>query len=159
MKMSDIVKYPNAVLRKRSSEIDIVGEEERSLMDEMVKTMRINRGVGLAAPQVGVNKKIAVVDIGDRKLLKMVNPTILELKGVENMEEGCLSIPNIYVNVKRAKSIKVRYLDENGKSQLLEAKGFLARAILHEIDHLNGKLIADYLNPMVKFFVLRKLKH
>jgi peptide deformylase len=135
-----------------------VGEDERALLSEMVKTMRINRGIGLAAPQVGINKRVAVIDIGDKKLLQMVNPVVLQTKGSDSMEEGCLSIPNTYVNVKRAKWVQVEYLDEHGKKQVLEAEGLLARAILHEIDHLKGRLIADYLNPLVKFFVLRKLK-
>ncbi|MBN1871869.1 MAG: peptide deformylase [Candidatus Omnitrophica bacterium] len=156
--MLDIVKYPSPVLRKKSSDVDIVGDDERCLFGDMLKTMQMSRGLGIAAPQVGINKKMVIVQVADNKLLKMVNPRILEAKGQERMEEGCLSIPNLYVNVRRSKWVKVQYVDENGKKQTLEAKGLLARAILHEIDHLNGKLIADYLNPIIKFFVLRKTK-
>jgi len=101
-------------------------------------------GVGLAASQVGIQKRIAVVNAGEC-ILKMVNPEILSKKGVSVMEEGCLSVPNKCVNVKRAEEIEVSYLDENDKRCRRKFSGLAARIIQHEIDHLNGKLIIDYL--------------
>ncbi len=146
--MFEIVKYPDVKLKNRCSPVTIVGEEEKNILQRMAKTMYVNHGVGLAAPQVGINKELAVVDIGDKKLLKLINPAIVAAEGNEQLEEGCLSIPNVYVEVKRPARIKVKSLDENGRELDFEAAGLLARAILHEIDHLNGRLIIDYLNPI-----------
>jgi peptide deformylase len=152
----EILRYPHPVLKKPSSPVLAVSEEDRSLLEQMLSTMYSNHGVGLAAPQVGINKKIIVVDIGDKNVLRLINPVIMKAEGREEMEEGCLSVPNIYVNVKRAKSIKVKAFNENGQTITLEVTGFLARAILHEIDHLNGKLIIDHLNPIKRIRVLNE---
>ena len=154
--MFEIIKYPHARLKNGCLPVIIVGGEEKDILQNMAKTMYLNHGVGLAAPQVGINKQLAVVDIGDNKLIKLINPVIVETEGKETMEEGCLSIPNVYINVRRAKRIKVKSLDENSREFDLEATGLLARAILHEIDHLKGRLIIDYLNPVKRFFTLRK---
>ena len=154
--MSAIVKYPNRILKSRCSPVTIVGEEEKEILQKMAKTMYLNRGVGLAAPQLGIKKQLAVVDIGDNKLTKLINPVVVESEGTETMEEGCLSIPNVYIKIKRAKRIKVKSFDENGREFNLEAADLLARAILHEIDHLKGRLIIDYINPIKRFLILRK---
>lgn len=154
--MFEIVKYPNASLKKKNLSVVIVGKNEKDTLQQMVKAMYLNRGIGLAAPQVGINKQLAVVDIGDKKLIQLINPVVIESEGTEMMEEGCLSIPNIYIQVKRAKRIKIKSLDENGEEFNMEAADLLARAILHEIDHLKGRLIIDYLNPIKRFFILRK---
>ena len=154
--MLEIVKYPNPILKSKSSRVTVVGDEEKGLLQKMVKTMYLNRGIGLAAPQVGINKQIAVVDIGDNKLLKLINPVVIEASGSEIMEEGCLSIPKTYIRLKRAPRIKIKSLDENGREIILEIDGLMARAILHEIDHLRGRLIIDYLNPIRRFLALRK---
>ena len=154
--MFDIVKYPDPILKKRCSPVAVVSEEEKDLLGDLIKVMHMNHGVGLAAPQVGVNKQMAVVDAGEEPILKLINPVIIAADGTEIMEEGCLSIPNVYIPVKRAKQIKVKLLDENGRELVLEATGLMARAILHEIDHLKGRLIIDYLNPVKRFFILRK---
>ena len=154
--MSEIVKYPNKILKNGCSPVTIVGKEEKDLLENLTKTMYLSRGVGLAAPQIGINKQLAVVDIGDKRLIKLINPVVIEWEGVETVEEGCLSIPNVYIHVKRANRIKVKSLDENGREFNLEATGLLARAILHEIDHLKGRLIIDYLNPIKRFLALRK---
>ncbi len=156
--MLPIVKYPNSILKKSCSPVTFVGEEEKKLLQNMVGTMYANHGIGLAAPQVGINKQLAVVDIGDRHLLKLINPAVIETKGAEMMEEGCLSIPNVYVTVKRPTTVTVKSLDEKGQKVTFEASGLLARAILHEIDHLKGRLIIDYLNPLRRFFALKKQK-
>lgn len=155
--MREIAKYPNTILRNRCHPVTIVGEEEKDLLAEMTKIMHLNQGVGLAAPQIGISKQLAVIDVGDKHLLKLINPVVLEAGGgKETMEEGCLSIPNVYVQVKRANKIKVKSLDENGRQIILEVKGLTARAILHEVDHLKGHLIIDYLNPIKRFLTLRK---
>jgi peptide deformylase len=154
--MFEIVKYPNAILKRSCLRITVVGEEEKDILRRMAKTMYLNRGVGLAGPQVGINKQLAVVDIGDGKLIKLINPVVIDSKRTELMEEGCLSIPNVYIRIKRAKWIRVKLLDEKGQEFTLEASGLLARAILHEIDHLKGKLIIDYLNPLKRFLTLRR---
>lgn len=153
--MCEIVKYPNGILKSKCSPITFVGKEEKDILQKLVKVMYLNSGIGLAACQVGIKKQLAVVDIGDKRLIKLINPSVLEAQGTETMEEGCLSIPNVYVQVKRAKEIKIKSLDENGQEFHLETSGLLARAILHEIDHLKGRLIIDYLNPIKRFLTLR----
>lgn len=152
----EILKYPNPILKKSSASVFAVGEEDRALLKQMAEIMYLNRGVGLAAPQVGINKKLLVVDVGDKNLLCLVNPIIIKTAGTDEMEEGCLSVPDIYVSIKRPASIKIKALNENGKLLSFEATGLLARAILHEIDHLNGRLIIDHLNPIKRFQLLKK---
>ena len=152
----EIVKYPNSILKNTSFPVVTVGKEERQMLEQMIRTMYFNGGIGLAAPQIGINKQLAVIDIGDKKLLKLINPTVIEVEGKEEMEEGCLSIPNVYINVKRPKRVKIKALDENGREFIMEATGLLGRAILHEIDHLKGRIIIDYLNPIKRFIILKK---
>lgn len=151
-----ILKYPNPILKKTSAPILTVGEDDISILEQMVKIMYLSRGVGLAAPQIGVNKRLIVVDIGDKNILRLINPVTIKTEGKEEMDEGCLSVPDIYVRVKRAKSIIIKALNENGRPIKIEATGLLARTILHEIDHLNGKLIIDHLNPIRRLRVLRE---
>lgn len=151
-----ILKYPNPILKKTSAPILAVGGDDISIIEQMVKIMYLSRGVGLAAPQIGVNRRLIVVDIGDKNILRLINPVTIKTEGKEEMDEGCLSVPDIYVRVKRAKSIIIKALNENGRSIKIEATGLLARAILHEIDHLNGKLIIDHLNPIRRLRVLRE---
>jgi len=154
--MFEIVKYPNATLKKRCSPVNIVGKEERDILQKMAETMYRSRGIGLAASQVGINRQLAVIDVGDKRLIKLINPKVVESNGAEIMEEGCLSIPNVYIYIKRARRVKIKSIDENGREYNLEATGLLARALLHEIDHLNGRLIIDYLNPIKRFLTLKK---
>jgi len=154
--MFEIVKYPDNTLKKKCADVTMVGDKEKDILRDMVKAMYLNHGIGLAASQVGISKRLAVVDIGDKNVIKLINPAVTESQGSETMEEGCLSIPDVYVNVKRAGQITIESLDERGQKVRLKASGLLARAILHEIDHLNGKLIIDYLNPVKRFFKLRK---
>ena len=154
--MLEIVKHPNPALKCRCSPVAIVGDDEKELLRNMARAMYLNHGVGLAAPQIGINRQIAVVDIGDKNVLNLINPEIIEADGTEVMEEGCLSIPEIYIHVKRAQRIKVKSMDENGRETVLEANGLMARVILHEIDHLKGRLIIDHINPIRRFLVLKK---
>jgi len=144
MAVLDILKYPNPVLRKRCSDVKIIDAEIRRLLDDMAMTMYAVNGVGLAATQVGLNMRIIVIDLGTR-LLKLVNPRIVESQGSSVMEEGCLSVPDVYVKVKRKARLTVSALSYSGEPELIKAEGLLAHAFGQEIDHLNGKLIIDYL--------------
>jgi len=152
MAILDIRKYPDPCLRKKSREIEVVDSEIRRLLDDMVMTMYAVNGIGLAAPQVGLDIRIIVIDVG-QGLLKLVNPKIIKSEGISVLEEGCLSIPDTYVKVKRKQKIAVSALDNYGKPQLIRAEGLLAHALGQEIDHLNGKLIIDYLPFYKKMFV------
>lgn len=151
----EIAKFPNSILRKKAAKIARISGSEKETLSDMAKTMYLNQGVGLAAVQVGIDKQLAVVDIGDG-LIKLVNPAIVKREGSEIQEEGCLSVPNAHVKVKRAKSIVVSFLNENGEVKQLRAEGLLARAIQHELDHLSGTLIIDHLNPIKKIVLKKK---
>lgn len=131
------------VLRTKSKEIDKINDKINSLIDNMFETMYAEDGVGLAAPQVGILKRIAVVDIGEGNEIVLINPEIIESNGKAIMEEGCLSIPGQLGEVIRSEEIKVRSLNREGKKIEFEAAGFEARAIQHEIDHLDGVLFVD----------------
>jgi len=146
------------VLRQRSAEVQRVDDATRKFIDEMFETMDANKGVGLAANQVGVATRVAVVD-ADGHRIALVNPRITATGGpVEAEEEGCLSIPEIFADVKRPTEVTVEALDRDGKPYTLSATGLLARAIQHEIDHLDGILFLDHLGPMKRTLMLRKYK-
>lgn len=130
------------VLRKKSKSVDEVTTKIKELIEDMVDTMYEADGVGLAAPQVGILKRIFVVDIGEGPMV-FINPEILETSGSQTGDEGCLSVPGYYAPVCRPNYVKVKFFDENMTEQVLEAEEFLARAILHENDHLNGVLFKD----------------
>ncbi|HSH34843.1 peptide deformylase [Schnuerera sp.] len=130
------------ILRKNSRKVTEVNERIKILLEDMVDTMYENEGVGLAAPQVGVLRRVVVIDIGEGPI-KLINPEIVEEEG-ENIDvEGCLSVPNRAGTVKRPEKVKVKYLDENGQENIIEGTGLLAKAFCHEIDHLNGILFID----------------
>lgn len=137
-----VVLTGDPVLRRVSHPVKEVNDNIRKLMENMAETMYNAKGVGLAAPQVGINKRVIVVDIGEG-LYKLVNPEIVSSSGIQDGPEGCLSVPNVIGNVKRSEHIKVKALDENGNIVTIEASGFLARAFQHEIDHLNGIIFTD----------------
>ncbi len=149
--MSKIITYPNPILRKRSEEVGIVDDEMKQFLSHMARMMYKYDGIGLAAPQIGVNKRVIVIDPG-KGLLKMANPKILEVKGdfvVE--EEGCLSFPGVYVDVpRRIDYVVVSALDADGKERIWKGSGLFARVVQHEIDHLNGKVIIDYVSDKNK---------
>jgi peptide deformylase len=144
--------YGDPCLRKRSKAVKDVGPSERFLINSMIETMRSHKGIGLAAPQIGLNEQLFVVDVGDGPFV-VINPHIISKSGSDVMEEGCLSIPEVLIKVKRAESIVVVYMDENNRQVHLRCNGLLAKVIQHETDHLNGKLIVDYasLPEKVKF--------
>ena len=136
------------ILRKRSKEVEEINDKVRELINDMVETMHKYDGIGLAAPQVGVLKRIIVIDLGEEtEIIKLINPEIISQKGEQKCEEGCLSIPNYYAQVIRPKEIKVRGLDENGEAIEITAKEVMAVALAHEIDHLEGVLFKDKMIP------------
>lgn len=156
--MSDlkIRKFPEAILRRRAARVEKVTVSERSILSDMASAMYLSQGVGLAAVQVGIDKQLAVIDVGEG-LIKLINPVILKREGLEAQEEGCLSCPGLYVKIKRARKVLVSYIDENGDITEMNASGLLARAVQHELDHLSGKLIIDYLSPVKKMLARKKI--
>ena len=154
--------YGDPVLRQRAAEITAFDDELRSLVADMRETMQAYRGVGRAANQVGVAQRVAVVDVPSddvqRAAFTLVNPEVISRNGSESGEEGCLSIPGMYEDVTRSFRIMVRAHDEHGQAYELEAEGYLARAIQHEIDHLDGVLFVDRLSPLKRQFLRRDLE-
>ncbi|MFA6320669.1 MAG: peptide deformylase [Candidatus Omnitrophota bacterium] len=151
-----IRKFPDPILRKKASKVLKVTPHIKETLSEMAKLMYLSQGVGLAALQVGIDKQLAVIDVGSG-LICLVNPVIVKRDGRELLEEGCLSVPEVCVKIKRAKSVTVQFLDEEGIAKELRADGLLARAIQHELDHLLGILIIDYVNPVKKILLKRRL--
>ena len=155
----DIKTYGNSCLREKAERVEKIDVEVLQILDNMVETMQKIKGVGLAAPQVGINKRMFVIDVGDNKIRKVINPEILELSDeIEINEEGCLSIPGVFKSVKRASRVKIKYLNEKGEEIIEEAEEFLARAFQHEYDHLEGVLFVDRLSPVAKRMVSKKLQ-
>ena len=139
-----IVKHPDPILREVAKPVKAVTPNIRKLLDDMADTMYDAPGVGLAAPQIGISKRVIVVDVGDEHgLIGMVNPEIIEAEGEQIGPEGCLSIPGLQGDVRRKERVKVRGLDRDGNELVVDATGYLARAFQHEIDHLNGILFID----------------
>jgi len=140
----EIVKYPAEVLETECEKVTEFDRNLVKLLNDMYDTMLAADGVGLAAPQIGITKRIAVIDIGDRHgRIELINPVILEERGEQIGPEGCLSFPGLFGEVKRAEYVKVRAQNRRGHVYTLEATGFLARAVQHEIDHLNGVLFTS----------------
>lgn len=137
-----IYLYGHPVLRKISEPIEAADDELRTLVSNMFETMYNSDGVGLAAPQVGLLKRIVVVDVGDG-VIELINPEIIATSGEQTDDEGCLSVPDKFLPVSRPNVVKVRALDRYGKSFTMEGEGLLARAFCHEIDHLDGKMFLD----------------
>jgi len=156
--MSDlrVLKFPEPILRKKAAIVESVTELEKSMLSDMASAMYLAQGVGLAAVQVGIDKQLAVIDVGGG-LIKLVNPVIVKRSGLEIQEEGCLSCPGLFVKIKRAGEVVVNFMDEDGNLMELKASGLLARAVQHELDHLSGKLIIDYLSPIKGILAKKKL--
>ena len=142
MALRNIVKYGDDLLRKNSRKVEVINDRITTLIDDMVETLYAENGVGLAAPQVGILKRVVVIDIGEG-LIKLVNPEIIETEGSYVDVEGCLSIPGRQEQVERPKKVKVKALNEKGEEIIIEGEDLLARAFCHEIDHLNGILFID----------------
>ena len=143
MKKYELKIYPNPVLRKVCVPVVKVNDSILHMIKKMSRIMYSHKGIGLAAPQVGALNRIIIADVGEG-LISMINPEILKGFGEDFMDEGCLSVPETVVNIKRQQSVLVRYLDRNEKEKETELNGLAARVIQHEIDHLNGVLIIDY---------------
>jgi peptide deformylase len=162
MSVKKILTEPNKILRKVSSSVEKVGDEERALMDDMLDTMYDAPGIGLAAIQIGVPKRIIVMDISRDENKKeprfFVNPVIKNKNEKKSRyEEGCLSVPDQFAEIERPNTCEVEYLDYEGKKQLLKAYGLLATCIQHEMDHLEGILFIDYLSKLKKSMIIKKL--
>ena len=162
MSVKKILTEPNKLLRQISKNVDRVGDEERALMDDMLETMYAVNGIGLAAIQIGIPKRIIVMDICKEKNKKepryFVNPVIKNKDILKSTyEEGCLSVPNQFAEVDRPKKCDLEYLDYNGEKKVLKAEGLLATCIQHEIDHLEGILFIDYLSKLKKSMIIKKL--
>ena len=151
MALRQIRKDQDEILRKKSREVDldeITGDKIQSLIDDMIETMRHYNGVGLAAVQVGILKRVVVIDVEDgHGVYVLINPVILKTKGERECEEGCLSFPNEFGKVIRPEEVTVEFYDRTGKKVKLKAKDLLAQAISHECDHLEGKLFVDQVIP------------
>ena len=165
MAIKTILTEPNKILRQVSISVDYVGKEEQKLMDDMLDTMYAAPGIGLAAIQIGIPKRVIVMDISkekeNKKPLYFINPEIVwKTNEDKTYEEGCLSVPNQFAEISRPKACHVKYLDYFGQPQLLKAQGLLAICIQHEIDHLEGILFIDYLSKLKKTMIIKKLsKH
>ena len=162
MTVKTILTEPNKLLRQVSIPVKKVGKEEQKLMDDMLETMYEANGIGLAAIQVGIPKRIIVMDISKdgnkNEPLYFVNPVVKNKDILKSTyEEGCLSVPNQFAEINRPKNCEVEYLDYNGEKKLLKAEGLLATCIQHEMDHLEGILFIDYLSKLKKSMIIKKL--
>lgn len=161
-KVLPIVKYPDPVLSKKGAAVTEFGPELAEFVEEMWASMYAAHGIGLAAPQVGVSKRITVIDVSFKERpeekLVLINPEIIEREGKQFEEEGCLSLPEIREKVQRAARVKVRAQDVNGEFFEAEGEELLARAMQHEIDHLDGVLFIDHLSPLKRDLVKRRIR-
>ena len=156
----EILEFPDPRLRTKASAVERVDDSIRQLVDDMLETMYAAPGIGLAATQVNVHKRVLVIDVTEDRSqpLVFINPEILSREGVEEMEEGCLSVPGIFEKVNRADRVRVRALDRNGGIFELDAQGLLAVCIQHEMDHLDGKLFVDYLSELKRTRIRKRLE-
>ena len=162
MAIKTILTEPNKILRQVSKQVEKVGEEEKKIMDDMLETMYQANGIGLAAIQIGIPKRIIVIDLtkGEEKKNPMyfVNPVIKNKnQNLATYEEGCLSVPDQFAEVDRPSTCEVEYLDYHGEKKILKAEGLLATCIQHEMDHLQGILFIDYLSKLKKSMIIKKL--
>ena len=160
MAILNILQFPDPRLRNIAQPVAAVDDSIRKLADDMLETMYAAPGIGLAATQVNVDKRIIVIDVSEEKdqPLYLINPEIIELAGVEEMEEGCLSVPGVYEMVQRADQVRIRALGYDGKAFEMEANELMAVCIQHEIDHLDGKLFVDYLSQLKRTRIRKKLE-
>jgi peptide deformylase len=160
MALLPILRYPDQRLYNVAEPVELVNGEIRRLVEDMAETMYAAPGVGLAATQVDAHKQVIVIDISETRgeLLVLINPVILESRGVSDFEEGCLSVPGIYDKVPRAEWVKVRALDRDGKTFEREVAGLLSVCIQHEMDHLKGKVFVEYLSRLKQTRILAKIR-
>ena len=159
MALRTIIKYPNPRLRIIAEEIKVLGEDIKILAEDMAETMYKSNGIGLAATQIDVHKQMIVVDVSTKKdsLYTLINPKIIEKKGRVEVEEGCLSVPDIVATVSRAEYIKIETLNLRGEKKYIEATEILAVCIQHEIDHLKGVVFVDYLSRLKRDRIAKRL--
>jgi peptide deformylase len=160
MAILDVLRFPDERLRTKAKKVDKIDKSITQLVTDMFETMRDENGIGLAATQVNVHKRVVVMDVSENQDAPMVfiNPEITHKEGKTISEEGCLSVPNNYAQVERAEKISLSALDRAGKPFTLEAEGLLAICIQHELDHLQGKLFVDYLSPLKRQRIKTKLE-
>lgn len=162
MPILEIIKYGNSTLTERAEKIKTIDKEIKELAQSMVQTMHAAPGIGLAAPQVNVSKRLITADIsvGERSedLIILINPELVSQEGEVILEEGCLSVPDITEKVARSSHVVIKGLDLEGNERVIEAEGTLARVFCHEIDHLNGKLFFENLSPLKRNLIKKKLK-
>jgi len=161
MSKLEIKKYGTAVLRQKAEPVKEINNSIRALAADMLETMYEGRGVGLAANQVGVPRRIAVVDVkwtqGEKSPVVLINPEIISQSGEAVAEEGCLSFPGITAKIRRPDRVEVSALDLDGKKRVVSCKGLFSRAVCHELDHLNGVLFIDRMNPVTKLTLRKKI--
>ncbi len=160
MAILEVLHFPDKRLRTKAQPIKNVDDNIRRIVDDMLDTMYDAPGIGLAATQVNIHQRIIVIDISEEKNqpLCLINPELLETQGLEQQEEGCLSVPGVYESVSRAEHIKVRALNQQGEPFTVETGDLLAVCIQHEMDHLDGKLFVDYLSPLKRQRIKAKLQ-
>ena len=159
MALLPILRYPDPRLHTRATQVAEVNDEIRKLVNDMAETMYEAPGIGLAATQVDVHKRVVVIDVSEDKsgLLALINPEIISRSGEQVCEEGCLSVPGIYDNVARAEQVRVRALNPQGKTIEFDADGLLAVCVQHELDHLDGKVFVEYLSQLKQTRIKGKL--
>lgn len=159
MALLEILHFPDPRLRLKANPVTQVDDQVRQMVKDMLETMYHAPGIGLAATQVNIQREVIVIDVSENKdhPLCLINPKIINSEGLEEMQEGCLSVPGFYESVTRAEKVKIQALNENGKSFELEADDLLAVCIQHEMDHLQGKLFVDYLSPLKRQRIKKKL--
>ncbi len=160
MALLKILEFPDPRLRTKATAVELVDDNLRALIDDLFETMYAAPGIGLAATQVDVHKRLLVTDVSSDKSEPhmLINPEILEKDGVTVSDEGCLSVPGYYEEVERAEHIRVRFLDRDGEQREMDAEGLLAICIQHEMDHLDGKLFVDYLSEAKRQRIRKKLE-
>ena len=162
MAIKEIITIPNEILKKVSEPLEKVGINEKKLITELFETMYHFNGIGLAAVQVGILKRVLVVDVSNKdekkKPITLINPVIKKLSNDTSVyEEGCLSIPETFIEIERPKICEVEYIDEKGQKKDLKCDGLLSTCVQHEINHLDGKLIIDHLSKLKKDFIIKKI--
>jgi len=157
-KVESIRTFPDSILKIKTKDVEQITGSIIKTFEDMINIVRLADGAGLAANQIGIAKSLVIALLDDKKFIKLINPVIKQMEGEQTDEEGCLSIPEATVKVHRAKELIVEYLDIEGNKKILEVDGFTARVLQHEIDHINGVLIIDYLKPDEKLKFVREYK-
>ena len=162
MSTKEIITVPDEILKKISDPVEKIGINEKKLINDLFETMYVSNGIGLAAVQIGILKRILVVDVSTKdeknQPIVLINPVIKNLSDDTSVyEEGCLSIPETFIEIERPKICEVEYIDEKGSKKNLKCDGLLSTCIQHEINHLDGKLIIDHLSKLKKDFIIKKI--